>query len=191
MSTPEMPGEPQPAAPQMAPPTQIIPAGHVTPKQDSDTARKGPRKPLSKQLMFGVAGLILGILLGIAGTATVNAAVADANTKAAAEAEANKPRPIPEAVNKCSLVSDTAAKVGDNGHSLSLDGSGKKDYSGLSMTKINCVLTALNVPDSIVDQMGTTRALDGTLKDSFSSFNISWNYHPDNGLNVNIREDAK
>jgi hypothetical protein len=133
----------------------------------------------------------LGILLGIVGTTAVTAAVNDANAKAAAVAEANKPRPLPDAVEKCKLTGEkSSAKIGDDGHSLSLNNKGKEDYSGLSMTQIECVLEALKMPDSIRDQMGTTRALDGTQRDSWDAFSVSWNYHPDSGLNVNIRESA-
>ncbi|MDR7083569.1 hypothetical protein J2X01_002864 [Arthrobacter ginsengisoli] len=115
----------------------------------------------------------------------------DANAKAAAEAEANKPRPLPDAVGKCKLTSEkTSAKLGDGGRSLSLDNKGKDDSSGLTMTQIDCVLEALNMPDSIYDQMGTTRALDGTQRDSWGAFSVSWNYHPDSGLNVNIKESV-
>ncbi|MCO4273035.1 hypothetical protein NG701_01065 [Pseudarthrobacter sp. HLT3-5] len=139
--------------------------------------------------MFGAAGLVLGILLGIVGTTAVTGAVNDANAKAAAEAEANKPRPLPDAVAKCKLTAEKAsAKLGDDGHSLSLDNEGEKDSSGLSMTQIDCVLEAINMPDSIYDQMGTTRALDGTQRDSWDGFSVSWNYHPSSGLNVNLKE---
>lgn len=155
---------------------------------------------MPKAVLFAGAGLILGILLGIAGTTTVTAAVndanakaaaevKDANAKAAAEAEANKPRPLPEAVAECKLTAEkTSAKLGDDGHSLSLDNEGQDDLSGLSMTQINCVLEALNMPDSIYDQMGSTRAVDGTQRDSWDVFSVSWNYHPDSGLNVNLKE---
>jgi hypothetical protein len=142
-------------------------------------------------LIFGAAGLILGVLIGIAGTTISTAAVNDVRAKAAAEAEANKPRPLPEAVEKCKLTSEgTSAKLGDDGHSLSLDSEGKDDYSGLSMTQVDCVLEALNMPDSIYDQMSTTRALDGTQRDNWDAFSVSWNYHPDSGLHVNLRETA-
>lgn len=150
---------------------------------------KAPRKPLPPGVKFGVAGLILGILIGTAGTSIATAAIDDARIKAAAEAEANKPRPLPEAVGRCKLSSETvSAKLGDDGHSLSLDSEGEDDYSGLSMTQVDCVLEALNMPDSINDQMGTTRALDGTQRDSWDNFSVSWNYHPDSGLHVNLRE---
>ena len=150
---------------------------------------KAPRQPMPAGVKFGTAGLILGILIGIAGTSIATAAVDDARAKAAAEAEAQKPRPLPEAVEKCKLTSEgTSAKLGDDGHSLSLDSEGKDDYSGLSMTQVDCVLEALNMPDSINDQMGTTRALDGTQRDSWDDFSVSWNYHPDSGLHVNLKE---
>lgn len=153
---------------------------------------KQQRKPLPKTMMFGAAGLILGILLGIAGTVTVTSALNTASAKAAAEAEANKPRPLPEALTKCKLTAKkTVAKLGDDGHSLSLDGVGEEDASGLPMADIDCVLEAVDMPDSIRDQMGNTRALDGTQRDNWKNFSVSWNYHPNSGLNVNLKEDDR
>lgn len=207
MTAPETPGHPLPPAPQDPPSSarqlglEAPHAGQAYPSGDDAGQRSesgplgssGPalKKPLQKAVLFGGAGLILGIFLGIIGTTTVTAAVNNANAKAAAEAEANKPRPLPEAVAKCKLTSDgTTAKLGDDGHSLSLDNKGKDDYAGLTMAQIDCVLEALNMPDSIYDQMGNTRALDGTQRDSWDAFSVSWNYHPDSGLNVNIKESA-
>lgn len=174
--------------------TPSLPEADGGQRNDSDTLGQGRptlRKPRRTSVLFAGAGLILGIVLGILGTTTVTAAVNDANAKAAAEAEANKPRPLPEAVATCKLTGErTSAKLGDDGHSLSLDNKGKDDYSGLTMTQINCVLDALKMPDSIYDQMGNTRALDGTQRDTWDAFSVSWNYHPDSGLNVNIKESA-
>lgn len=164
--------------------------GQPGPFPQTGPGRKPRRKPIPKTVQFGVAGLILGVLLGVIGTTTVSAAVNDANARAAAEAEANKPRPLPEAVAKCNLTSEeTSARIGDDGHSLSLDSRGEDDYSGLALSDVSCVLDALNMPDSIRDQMDTTRALDGTQRDTWDNFSVSWNYHPDSGVNVNVKEN--
>lgn len=187
MTAPTTPEQPNPQAPQFPPFTQ----GEA---RNSGPGPSGPgqrRKPLPRGLVYVGSGLVLGLLLGIAGTTVVTAAVNDASAKAAAEAEANKPRPLPEAVDKCKLNDEkTSAKLGDDGRSLTLDSKGKEDYSGLSMTQVDCVLKALKMPDSISDQMGHTRALDGTQRDSWASFSVSWNYHPDNGLNVILKQTA-
>ena len=187
MTAPTTPEQPSPPAPQSP----------SFPQDETDNS--GPRasgiaqrrKPLPKGLLYAASGLVLGLLLGVAGTTVVTAAVNDANAKAAAEAEANKPRPLPEAINRCKLTGEkTSAKLGDEGRSLSLDSEGKEDYSGLSMTQVDCVLKALNMPDSISDQMDNTRALDGTQRDSWEGFSVSWNYHPNSGLNVILKETA-
>jgi hypothetical protein len=195
MTTPDMPGRPDQPAPQN-PPFQYgqnqHPGRHGQPGlfQQAGPAPKPRRKPIPKTVQFGVAGLILGVLLGVIGTTSVSAAVNDANARAAAEAEANKPRPLPEAVAKCNLTpEETSAKIGDEGHSLSLDSRGEDDYSGLTLSEVNCVLDALNMPDSIRDQMDNTRALDGTQRDTWDNFSVSWNYHPDSGVNVNVKEN--
>lgn len=149
-----------------------------------------PKRPEPyKAIIFGTAGLVLGIILGSVATIAISAAVDAASAKAAAEAEANKPRPFPEALSTCELTSKTSsARLGDSDRSLSLDGEGEEDFDGLSISEINCVLDVLDVPDSIRSQMSSTRALDGMQRDSWESFSISWNYHPNSGLSVNLSE---
>lgn len=153
----------------------------------SPSAPKG--RGNSKAILFGAAGLALGIILGSVGTVAISAAIDAANARAAAEAEANKPRPFPEALSTCELTSKaSSARLGDSDRSLSLDGEGEEDFDGLSISEINCVLDVLNVPDSIRSQMSSTRALDGMQRDSWGNFNVSWNYHPNSGLTVNLSE---
>lgn len=146
------------------------------------------RKPANKALLIAGASFVIGTMLGIAGTAFTISAVNDANDKAAAQAEASKPRPLKEAAGGCGIVGETGADLGDGDHSLSLDGKGEKDYSGLSMQNIDCVLNNIHVPDFIRAEMGKTRALDGTQRESWDNFSVSWTYHPDDGLNVGLVE---
>lgn len=158
-----------------------IPAGHGLP----------PAMPPGRNVkptLFGVVGLVVGLLLGVIGTVSVNGMVQAANAAAAAEAEANKPKPLADAVNKCKLSGKAiSAKLGDDGHTLSLDGQGKDDANGLAWSDIECALKAVNVPDYVREQMGSTRALDGTQRESWDNFSASWSYHPDSGMNVVLR----
>lgn len=148
--------------------------------------RQTPRN--TKALLFGAVGLLVGILLGILGTVTVNGLTQAAQAAAAADAEAKKPRPLPAAVNTCKLSSKPSyAKLGDDGRTLSLDGKGEKDSNGLAWSDIECVLKAVNVPDYVRDQMGSTRALDGTQRESWDNFAATWSYHPNSGANVVLR----
>jgi hypothetical protein len=152
------------------------------------------RKPVNKALLVAGASFVIGAMLGIAGTAITISAVNDSNAKAAAKAEAaaqaaaSKIRPLKEAAGGCDIIGEPGAKLGDGDHSLSLDGQGEKDYSGLPMQKIDCVLNNIHVPDFIRAEMGKTRALDGTQRESWDNFSVSWTYHPDDGLNVGLVE---
>lgn len=150
------------------------------------------RKPLNKTLLIAAASFVLGAMLGVAGTALVTSAIAEANTKseaaAAAKAEAEKPRPLKNAATDCAITKSKGAKLGDNETSLSLDGMGNKDSYGLSMTAINCVLDSVKVPDFVRAQMDKTRALDGTQRESWGNLSATWSYHPDSGFNVGLTE---
>ncbi len=44
------------------------------------------------------------------------------------------------------------------------------------------VLDELGFPSSVAEEMDSTRALDGRLSASTDEFEVSWTYHPDNGL---------
>ncbi|WP_225498444.1 hypothetical protein [Arthrobacter sp. M4] len=56
------------------------------------------------------------------------------------------------------------------------------------MSDIACILKAVNVPDSVVSQMDSTRALDGMQRASWDKISASWTYHPDNGFRVILSE---
>ncbi|MGP0223576.1 hypothetical protein [Paenarthrobacter sp. NCHU4564] len=57
----------------------------------------------------------------------------------------------------------------------------------MAWSDIECVLNAVNVPDYVRDQMGSTRALDGTQRESWDNFAATWSYHPNTGANVVLR----
>lgn len=41
-----------------------------------------------------------------------------------------------------------------------------------------------NLPDSVITKMGKTRALDGVQTAKGDGVEISWTYHPDDGLEI-------
>jgi hypothetical protein len=45
-------------------------------------------------------------------------------------------------------------------------------------------LSALGFSDAVLDRMSNTRALDGTLTAQGDHCNVSWTYHPDDGLQM-------
>lgn len=42
----------------------------------------------------------------------------------------------------------------------------------------------LGIPESVVEKMSKTRALDGMQEEAFGDIVVNWTYHPDNGLEV-------
>ena len=40
------------------------------------------------------------------------------------------------------------------------------------------------MPESVLNRINGTRALDGTLNDSWDNITVSWNYHPGVGVNM-------
>jgi hypothetical protein len=73
----------------------------------------------------------------------------------------------------------------DLGTTLVADMAGNDLGSGeLAFADIQCLLEATGAPASVEAKMGETRALDGRQEDSWGDIEVSWSYHPDQGLDV-------
>ena len=89
------------------------------------------------------------------------------------------------AYESCGNVGD----LSDGDTSLFLDMIGTDAGSGtLNQSDVICVLAKLDTPSYVIREMDQTRALDGRLSQSWGRFEASWSYHPDDGLDVLIRE---
>ena len=77
----------------------------------------------------------------------------------------------------------------DDGASLFIDSEGE-DAIGASIDDAVLALMALDVPDSVLNRMENTRALDGTQEATWGDFTAIWTYHPDDGLDIVITEQA-
>lgn len=89
---------------------------------------------------------------------------------------------LSDAFNGCALKR-SAASLGDRGKTLTLSGVFKWDEP-LNESDWACVSKIVKIPDSVQSQMSQTRALDGRQSAKWGSFNASWTFHPDDGLNV-------
>lgn len=97
----------------------------------------------------------------------------------------NPPRPLRAAKGACGNVGEIA----DGDRTLFLDMQGKDANSGrLDVNDLTCVLGQLKTPTYVIREMEQTRALDGRQSETWESFEASWTYHPDQGLDVLIRE---
>lgn len=47
-----------------------------------------------------------------------------------------------------------------------------------------CVLDVTGAPAGVLQRMRNTRAIDGTLEESWPGYKVTWSYHPDTGLDA-------
>ncbi|MCY1145400.1 hypothetical protein OWR29_45990 [Actinoplanes sp. Pm04-4] len=81
----------------------------------------------------------------------------------------------------------SGTEIADGGYTLTVDSRGEDDYTGLGYYDLDCVWTALQMPEAVKAHIGQTRALDGRQEDSWGSFTASWTYHPDAGVSMVVR----
>jgi hypothetical protein len=97
--------------------------------------------------------------------------------------------PAPTALAAASKQCGQVGRLGDGDKTLVLDMEGKKSGSGsMSVEQVTCVVKALDTPAFVVAEMDKTRALDGRQSQSWGSFEASWTYHPDDGLDIIVRQ---
>lgn len=90
---------------------------------------------------------------------------------------------LDEAVARCGVPTGSS----DGGRSLILDNRGSDAGSGaLTWQQVECTLEELDVPESVLSRMLSTRALDGRQDAEWGGLRADWSYHPDNGLDVII-----
>lgn len=98
-------------------------------------------------------------------------------------------QPAFKAYSKCKLYKKqygySRAYLQDGGKTLQLDGYGL-GWSSIDLTDRDwsCVVRTLNIPGSVQNKIGQTRALDGMVSATFGGIEAFWTYHPDNGLDI-------
>ena len=85
-----------------------------------------------------------------------------------------------KAVAKCN--SPSGVSVLDNGTTLSIDMMGTEDYYGAQLTDVDCIVTAVNTPSYIVENIYSTNAISGRQHDEFNGISVSYSYSEANGL---------
>ncbi|GAB2502627.1 hypothetical protein [Nocardiopsis aegyptia] len=124
-----------------------------------------------RPLLLVSVGATLGLLVGVGSTLLVTSLDFSGNHFEAA-------------VDDCGITAGAWARIGDDGESLSLDNRGADESSGISVDSLFCILVELEAPDSVVEEMSQTRALDGRQSADWDGIHASWAYHPDTGLDV-------
>lgn len=92
---------------------------------------------------------------------------------------------LQDAYDACSETYSNAVNVGDEGHTLIVDGAkpGNDDF-----TTMVCVLGELDTSQSVVAQMDSTTALMGRQTAEDGDYTYEWSYHPDNGMDLIITD---
>ncbi|MCR4754718.1 MAG: zinc-ribbon domain-containing protein [Lachnospiraceae bacterium] len=93
--------------------------------------------------------------------------------------QANLKKELSEAYSKCY---SSGTYLSSDGLSLFVDGEDENDTT--SLADVYTVISELNLPDSLINEMGQTNALMGRQTENFDNYEVSWSYHPENGLDV-------
>lgn len=76
-------------------------------------------------------------------------------------------------------------EMGDDDHSLLVDGvKGDQGFEALS-----CVINALGLSDALRSRINSTTALQGQQSATEKGLTYEWSYHPDNGVEMTVREE--
>ena len=84
--------------------------------------------------------------------------------------------------NAYALCSSSRTSLSSDFQSITVDSKNKNDTESLS--DIITIISALNLPDSLRNEMAHTTALMGVQEETFTRYTVRWTYHPDNGLDV-------
>lgn len=66
-----------------------------------------------------------------------------------------------------------------------MNGEGEES-SGMGVFSQICILSELDVPDSVFDRINNTNSTMGVQEATWNNFEMSWSYHPNNGLDVSV-----
>ncbi len=127
------------------------------------------KKPLNIVALAGGLVVVVALVVGVSAALT--------------------PNPLVQAVAGCSLEGSEGIELTDGDKTLIVDTEGEDDYTGASYDDYVCIIEGLGLPERIRNNMGETRALDGTVSDTFENLSLSWRYHPDSGINLTIAMD--
>lgn len=86
---------------------------------------------------------------------------------------------LKKAYDEC-VSSDT--RLSSDGLSIIVDSEDENDYEGL--VDVITIIAQLGLPDSLFEEMISTTALMGKQVETYDDYEVSWSYHPDNGLDV-------
>ena len=157
------------------PPARWLPAPQLAPPSPPKKSRRGW---IAAGILAGVV-VVAGVTVLVLGWITSE----DSDSTSSGFGEIG-PNRIEVALDRCGLAGEPGAAVGDEGQSLTLDTSGEEDLGGISYTNLECMISALDIPDAIESRILATRALDGVQDATYDEVSLSWSYHPDSGMTL-------
>jgi hypothetical protein len=147
--------------------------------------RRAWRAPLA--VMAGaivVGGIIVTVLLTTSSDDDGTTSSTDAHPAAGALFATTNP------LADASMTCD-AGTLADEDDTLLVDMAGEDPGTGeATYDDVRCVLAELEAPQSLTARMGSTRALDGMQSATWSTYEVTWNYHPDDGLDLIITHNG-
>jgi hypothetical protein len=143
-----------------------------------------PRSTVGRrELAFGGSGIALGLAAGIAGSLLISSLAGGLSSLVPDQSMA-------DAATTCDVETNSWIVLGDEGQSIAMQSEGA-EASGADYADVLCILDALDVPDSVLNRIDNTRALDGRQSATWDQLTASWGYHPDNGLDIVIDASAE
>lgn len=139
-----------------------------------------------KRRPWNMAVIVGGVVLALAGGGFVAWQLAH---PPAAPAAAVSPSPTSTPIRDAYFGCGQVGAVSDRDRTIVLDTQGT-GLSQASISDVNCILQHLGAPGSIIETMKRTRAIDGRQRGQWGTFDASWTYHPDQGLDVIIQDSA-
>jgi hypothetical protein len=129
---------------------------------------------------------ILGVLV-LAGIGAALALSGDSDTTATVATPPAEPEGTRfEVAFEQAGVTSQYITVEDGGTSIIVDGPPDDTNTNTFYPDLAALLTALDVPAYVVDQIDSTSSLQGLREASWNGIEAQWSYHPDNGLDLTL-----
>lgn len=81
---------------------------------------------------------------------------------------------------------DNQMTLTDGDRTLLVDTNPDDTKSGETFGAYTCLITQLNIPQSITSRIERTTAMQGVQEGTTNGLHLSWTYHPDNGAEMTI-----
>ena len=135
-----------------------------------------------REIKIAAVGMAIGLVVGVVGSLLVASVSGGLGSIAMGS-------PMTDAAATCDVETNLWITVGDEGRSISMQSEGE-EATGANFEDLACVLLELDTPDSVINRIDSTRALDGRQTGTWEEYSASWGYHPDNGLDIVIEMPA-